>query len=114
MTVYTLFLTDSPNGETVIDFERRISSGFSDILSYAINKCKTDNLSSFFKTTLIVVLGHTSSVTACLNIISDFDNIKITEPFYKFFPIETGSIIYGCIDLKNHQVNLESRQPMII
>ena len=103
-----------PDGETVLDFERRISCGFSELLQHAVKANGSEDLASHLENTLIVVLGHTSSITACLNIISDFENIKLDKAYYKFFPIETGSIIYGSIDLKDHTVNLESRQLLVI
>jgi broad specificity phosphatase PhoE len=92
-----------PNGENVLEFERRIALSFSKtILQYA-------NVSNFdIEKILFIFLGHTSTITALLNILNYISNDDIsTEPKYTFYSIDTSTIIHGKVDLKMHNTSLE-------
>ena len=108
------FNVNFPGGESVLEFEQRISIALAELIYELAMNTDDDQIEKYLDKTLFVIFGHTSTLTACLNIFAYFDIVSLRKSEYKFYPIETGTIIYGAVDLLNHEIDFEARQPLLL
>jgi broad specificity phosphatase PhoE len=97
-----------PGGESVKEFDERITEQFADILLRMSEPSLSDQeIPKRGRSTITVLFGHTSTLTAVLNMFRDFKSRKMLSPFYGFEPIETGSIIEVKMDLAMKDLDWE-------
>jgi broad specificity phosphatase PhoE len=94
------FSLEFPGGENVREFEERIAVRFAELLDDICADRTEEDLATNLPTRLVVVYGHTSTITALLNLCCDFRQKHLHKSIYGFHPIQTGTVVEGLLDLK--------------
>lgn len=96
-----------PGGESVRSFEERIAQALAGVFDLLSEEGTAGSLPDALASTVIVLYGHTSTVTAVFNLLSDLNRPPSTIPSYAFRAIETGTVVEADFDLLHRRFGAE-------
>jgi broad specificity phosphatase PhoE len=101
-----------PDGEGVYEFDRRIMDVFCEILAdlAGCNRFTRQEFLLSVQSRSVVFFGHTSTLTAILNMLRSLGHESLEIARYGFEPIETGSITELRVDLARRARQGEARR----
>lgn len=96
-----------PGGENVKDFDLRITISLTKLFEQVCLLSQDGERNIDLSSKIIVLLGHTSTITAIWNLLKEFSRRKLVSPSYSFLSIETGSLMNAEINFTERRFDSE-------